>query len=202
VGDTVEAIRAAAEQVGRAESVLKRLEQESEQIGMVLSVIKGVAEQTNLLALNAAIEAARAGEQGRGFAVVADEVRTLASRTADSTRDIQAMIERVQAGTREAVEVMGEGRRRVDGGVERAADAGRAFEVIAGTIGTFKDMTAQIASAAEEQTAVAREVSRHIQGIAEVAQDAARGAQETVAAGESVRKVAGELGSLVAQFRT
>ena len=169
-------IEVLVENVDNASRVISRLEEESGNIGVVLDVIKGIAEQTNLLALNAAIEAARAGEQGRGFAVVADEVRTLASRTQESTQEIEEMISRLQAGVRDTVNVM---QVAVDKGQEGSEQVGRtleALDAIQDAVNTMSDMNSQIATAAEEQTAVANEINQNILNINEqgvvTAQDA------------------------------
>lgn len=200
VADAVSVIESLAKEVESASAVILRLENETDTIGAVLDVIKGIAEQTNLLALNAAIEAARAGEQGRGFAVVADEVRTLASRTQQSTREIHDMIERLQTGAGEAVKAMEISRGRAGACVDQAIKAGSSLDNIAAAVGTINDMNTQIASAAEEQSAVAAEINRNANNISHVADVSAEGAQHTSAASEQLLQLSEQLRRQVGRF--
>ena len=202
VNDAVNGINSLATEVENAANVIHELENDSNSIGEVLGVIQGIAEQTNLLALNAAIEAARAGEQGRGFAVVADEVRTLASRTQNSTLEIQQTIERLQDRAKQAVAVMENGRKRAASSVEQAASAGGSITSISQRIDTINDMNNQIANAAEEQTAVAEEINRNISNISHVSEETSIGAKKTADACAELLELANQLRSTVGNFRT
>ena len=199
---TVKQINSLADAVGQAAEVIHRLEEDSSEIGKVLDVIGGIAEQTNLLALNAAIEAARAGEQGRGFAVVADEVRNLASRTQDSTSEIQAMIERLQSGAHEAVKVMKTGREQAGSSVEQAGHAGESLRTIAEAVARIRDMNQHMADAARQQGEVAGEINRNLVTITEVAEQTADGAASLEQASERLTGMSHNLQSLVGHFKT
>jgi methyl-accepting chemotaxis protein len=190
-----------AGEVEQAAQVIQGVNQDSEQIGRVLEVINGISEQTNLLALNAAIEAARAGEQGRGFAVVADEVRTLARRTQESTQEIREMIERLQSGAKNAVTAMESGRGRAGSSVEQARHAGQSLAEITQAVTRINDMNALIASAAEEQSAVAEEINRNVTTISQATEQTAAGSQQTAAASEQLARLSAELQTLVGHFK-
>ena len=196
----IDAITELANEVEQSSLVIRELEHESENIGSVLDVIKGIAEQTNLLALNAAIEAARAGEQGRGFAVVADEVRTLAGRTQQSTREIEEMINRLQTGANKAVQVMESGKQKSLRGVEQAAAAGEALKTINQAVEQINTMNTQIASAAEEQSAVTEEINRNIVNINQVAEQTSEGSKQAALASDDLARLAEQLKKLVSQF--
>ncbi len=168
VNHTISVLDHLANSVDQASAVIQKLESHTENIGVVLEVIKGIADQTNLLALNAAIEAARAGEQGRGFAVVADEVRTLASRTQKSTEEIHEMIELLQEEAKNAVKVMTEGRKQAHLGVEQASRTSEAFDSITQSVAVINNMNSQIANAGEQQKSVIDELQRNIGNIAEI----------------------------------
>ena len=201
VAAAIEAINLVATDVEQVGEAIARLDEDSTNIGTVLDVIRGVAEQTNLLALNAAIEAARAGEQGRGFAVVADEVRSLAQRTQESTQEIHDMIERLQLGTRQTVEVMSHSTTQTESAVQRAREAGEALESITTAVASINDMNTQIASAAEEQSSVAEEMNRNVVNINQVADESSESVAHTTRASDELAKLAADLQGLVDKFR-
>jgi len=186
--------------VNEASQVIENLESHTSNIGMVLEVIKSIADQTNLLALNAAIEAARAGEQGRGFAVVADEVRTLASRTQKSTQEIQEIIELLQTEAKKAVTVMGQSREQTALGVSQVAFTGNSFNEISEIVSSINEMNLQIAAAGEEQTLVIEEIHRNITQINTVAVDTADGASSMAKSCLDLAGLSGDLKLSVGKF--
>lgn len=202
VKNAVSDIHNMSEQLSSTSNVLTRLEHESEEIGKVLEVITGIAEQTNLLALNAAIEAARAGEQGRGFAVVADEVRTLAQRTQQSTEEIRMIIERLQNESRNAVASMQKSSELARVSVNQAEAAAETLEHIAGAVDTINSMNTMIATAAEEQSQVAEEIDRRIVSISDVAEQTRTDTRTVVSATEEITQEIHELNQLISRFRT
>ncbi|WP_126456527.1 methyl-accepting chemotaxis protein [Sulfuriflexus mobilis] len=201
VNATISSIQQLVNEVENASDVINEVRSDSDAIGTILDVIRGIAEQTNLLALNAAIEAARAGEQGRGFAVVADEVRTLASRTQESTNEIQGMIEKLQSGIRNAVTTMEQSRERAGQTVEQASKADQSLQTITSSVSTINDMNTQIASAAEQQTGVAEEINRNVVEINHISESNAEGANQILAASENLNRLTDELNSVVHRFQ-
>lgn len=201
VSKTQQSITALADKVTEAADVIHNLSEDGRQIGTVLEVIQGIAEQTNLLALNAAIEAARAGEQGRGFAVVADEVRNLARRTQESTRQIQAVIEKMQQSSTLAVKVMNEGKQQAQLSVQQARCAGDSLDVINLSVTRINDMNMQIATAAEEQSVVATEINRNFSQITQSALKAEHEAAKITDASHQLSALASKLESNVKQFK-
>ena len=200
VNKTMQAIQELASDVQNASEVIARLSENSERISSIVNVITGIAEQTNLLALNAAIEAARAGEQGRGFAVVADEVRTLANRTHDSTSEIQEMIEQLQEGAKQAVQVMEQSLAKTDSSVERGREAVGSLDAVTEAIARITDMSVQIAAAVAEQKEVAQEVARSVTNIQDLSRISVEAMEESETAGLQVAKESDELKALTGQF--
>lgn len=202
VSETIELMNALATDIDGAAEVIQALEHDSGEIGSVLDVIRSIAEQTNLLALNAAIEAARAGEQGRGFAVVADEVRVLAGRTQQSTREIQDTIQRLQNSANNAVGVMAQCKDRAGQGVKRAAEAGASLDAITQGISNISDMNKQIATAANEQSLVTEEIAKSVTMINQVADQTVESARTTSASTDELNQLSSELVTLVSTFKT
>ena len=202
VSATMNDLRRLAADVEEAAGVINNLEQDTDKIGGVLSVIEGIAEQTNLLALNAAIEAARAGEQGRGFAVVADEVRALAARTQDSTRDIQQMIQKLQSGTGQAVAVMQRGAQLAAQSVEKAGTTESSLNETSASVMRINDMAAQIAAACEEQSQTTEDIARNISGIRDLSNQSAQSSQESRDASNVLARLAANLQQQVGRFKT
>lgn len=201
VDETISVMNSIAERVRSSAVAVESLGSRSDQIGAIVGTIEDIADQTNLLALNAAIEAARAGEQGRGFAVVADEVRALAERTTRATREIGEMIKAIQQETKGAVIAMEEGVREVAKGGEKAADSGRALEQILQQINDVNTQIHQVATAAEEQTATTSEISNNMQQITEVVAKTSRGAKESAAAANQLSVLSDDLRRIVSQFK-
>ena len=199
---TIISINSLADRINASSEVINRVETDSSAIGSVLDVIRGIAEQTNLLALNAAIEAARAGEQGRGFAVVADEVRSLAQRTAESTQEIQEMIERLQGGAQEAVKSMSEGTDEMSRTLDRAAKAGESLSAIAKAVELINEMNTQIATATDEQKTVSQEISHNVVNISDVAKSSEHSVSEIDQASSQLKDVSNRLAGLVNEFKT
>jgi methyl-accepting chemotaxis protein len=201
VNNAVQSIQRIADKVQQSAKTVESLGARSEQIGNIVGTIEDIADQTNLLALNAAIEAARAGEQGRGFAVVADEVRALAERTTRATREIGEMIKTIQKETKSAVAAMEEGVQEVERGTEDAARSGQALEQILAQIGDVTSQINQIATAAEQQTATTNEISKSMHEITQVVSSASHSSQDTAGAASQLARMAEELKRIVAQFR-
>jgi len=198
---TVALIQRLSGQVESTATVIDKVKHDSDAITSVLDVIRGIAEQTNLLALNAAIEAARAGEQGRGFAVVADEVRTLAQRTAQSTGDIQRMIEGLQQGAQQASDAMVVSLEQAQEGRDKVAETGEILALLLQDIKSINDKNIQIASAAEQQAAVAEEINQKIINISDVAVQTSAGAEQTASTSSELARLAEQLQLTVARFK-
>lgn len=201
VSESINGMQKIANVVRESSESIAKLSKSADQIGEIISVIDDIADQTNLLALNAAIEAARAGEQGRGFAVVADEVRKLAERTGKATGEITQMIRGIQTETGEAVQSMEAGILQVDRGRELTDKAGASLNEIVTMSGRVLEMIQQIAAAAEEQSAAAEEISKSIEGITSVTQETAKGAEQSAAAAEELNRQADGLQQMVARFK-
>jgi methyl-accepting chemotaxis protein len=201
VAHSADSMQLLRKEIQSATEIIGAVESDSENIGGVLDVIKGIAEQTNLLALNAAIEAARAGEQGRGFAVVADEVRGLATRTQESTGEIEQMISRLQTNARQAVNAMEAGNRQAESNVEQADQARASLEAITASIGTISEMNTQIATASEEQTAASEEINQSVVLISDGSKEAAMHSRATLDQTERLGRVAAELKQILGQFK-
>ncbi|MCP4491182.1 MAG: HAMP domain-containing protein [Gammaproteobacteria bacterium] len=202
VAKSVTSVDKLARKVIDSVSKVQKLASDSEDVGKVLGVIQTIAEQTNLLALNAAIEAARAGEQGRGFAVVADEVRTLATRTQSSTEEIRGIIEQLQTGTKEAEQYMLEGKDLAEKNLTQAGIAGQALDKITNVVTTIKDQNFQIAIATEQQTTVTEEINKSVVSINEVGQKTAEGAMEAASSSEELASLSVQIEKLLGQFKT
>lgn len=199
--ETMRSIDTLASEVEKAAVTLSELEADIGNIGAIVDVIRGITEQTNLLALNAAIEAARAGEHGRGFAVVADEVRTLAARTQSSTHEIEEMVERLQQGAQAAVKVMNESRESAKTSVQKAASAGSALDSITAMISTMDEMSTQISNAANEQSSVAEDINRGIVNISQIADHTADGARATSEAVDTLSSLSAQLQDASSKFK-
>jgi methyl-accepting chemotaxis protein len=200
VNSVTSSIHSLAGEVERAATTIQKLESDTESIGAILEVIRGIADQTNLLALNAAIEAARAGEQGRGFAVVADEVRTLAQRTQEATKEINNMIARLQDGAKNAVSVMAQGRRQAELSVEQAGKAGESLQAITGAIGSISQMNEQIAAAVEQQTAAAESINQSLRRMGESSVKGSRRGQELGRLKQEIEGTAQELERIINRY--
>ena len=198
---TVSGMQQVSDAVGQSANIIMTLGKSSDQIGEIVRVIEDIADQTNLLALNAAIEAARAGEQGRGFAVVADEVRKLAERTTKATKEIGDMIRQIQQDTKSAVASMEDGTQRVMGGVELANKTGEALEKIQSMVNQTTTMIQQIADAAEEQSSATRQIASDLEAVAQSTKEASGGVSESARASQDLSILATELQSLVGTFR-
>lgn len=201
VSQAINSITSLSNQVEQTTEAIKRLETDSENIGSVLDVIRGIAEQTNLLALNAAIEAARAGEQGRGFAVVADEVRTLANRTQQSTEEIQRTISRLQQGSKEAVEAMSRGRDQTTISVEHTEKVGKTLDAIEEAVSSIHEMNSSVATATEEQSSVSEEINQNITNINSATADSVTSTQQVADTSDQLAVASAQLKSLIDRYK-
>ena len=201
VQDNIQITNTLSNEIKNAADVIQALKSDSEGIGSVLDVIRGVSEQTNLLALNAAIEAARAGEHGRGFAVVADEVRTLASKTQESTVEIQEMIEKLQKGADSAVTAMEKGISTVEDSVKQATQTGESLKSISTTVNSISDINTQIAGAVEEQSVVAEDINKNVVIVDDLAQRGEESSSNIASANERLNQLAENLTAQVSQFK-
>ncbi|MGP3789030.1 MULTISPECIES: methyl-accepting chemotaxis protein [Pseudomonas] len=201
VTEAIAQIERLASEVNRSSEAMVSLQQESHKIGSVMDVIKAVAEQTNLLALNAAIEAARAGEAGRGFAVVADEVRGLAQRTQKSTEEIEELVAGLQSGTHRVASSLQSSCNLTESTVALARNAGVALHNITGSVSNIEAMNQQIAAASEQQSAVAEEISRSLVSVRDIADQAAAGSEQTAASSLELARLGNQLQTLVSRFR-
>ena len=201
VEQTIVGINTLNQNVNESSEKLSDVEKEVLNISSILDVIRGIAEQTNLLALNAAIEAARAGEYGRGFSVVADEVRSLASRTQESTQEIQSIIEKLQTGTQSTVLVMNQGRDQAEKCVAQASDTNTALQSITHVIGVINDMSLQISNAAKQQSSVAENINENVINVKQIAQENAATSEQTKDASSEIAKLAEQLKALTVKFK-
>ncbi|MGF1753831.1 methyl-accepting chemotaxis protein [Vibrio makurazakiensis] len=201
VKETIDSINTLESELDGTVGLLDDLAQEATNIGGILDVILGIAAQTNLLALNAAIEAARAGEQGRGFAVVADEVRGLAQRTQDSTSEIQSLIERLQHGTQDAVESMKKSSDIVKSSVVKAEKSGGAFDTITSSIGKIHDMSTQSASASEQQSVTVEQINQNVVSVNKISRESVDSAEQTVESSQELVSLSDQLQQIVGQFK-
>ncbi|WP_443216489.1 methyl-accepting chemotaxis protein [Pseudomonas sp. GM60] len=201
VGEVIDQIEQLSREVTRSSDAMEVFEQESGRIGKVMDVIKAVAEQTNLLALNAAIEAARAGEAGRGFAVVADEVRSLAKRTQQSTEEIENLVSGLQNGSRQVSQTMVNARSLTDSSVALSRKAGLSLGSIARTVSNIEAMNLQIATAAKQQSSVADEISRNVLNVRDISEQTAAASEETASASVELAGLGNQLQLLTNHFR-
>jgi len=201
VSDTIASINAVASELQNAAVTVQSLEENTEKMSSIIEVIKGIAEQTNLLALNAAIEAARAGEQGRGFAVVADEVRTLASRTQESTEEIHQMIEQLKTGTNQAVNVMNRSQEEANKSVEKSSEADQSLKRINNAADSILQINTEIANTADSQNTMAESINDNIIIINQIVEDGTEGAEQTAKEGQDLLSTAANLQKLVARFK-